>query len=75
MALHKMAQEHKLSTDTPNEIIRDQLVSSITDNKVQEKLSQEPSLMYQEMVEIYCIAESMLVQVQVVCSVGWWIPP
>ena len=73
MALHKMAQERKVSTFTPNEIIRDQLVSSIRDNKIQEKLLKEPNLMYIKngrdlLHSRKCAGASA-------SSVGWWIPP
>ena len=73
MALHKMAQEHKFSTGTPNEIIRDQVVSSIRDNKVQEKLLQEPSLMY--IKKWLRFLHSRMFAGPSAGSVGWWLPP
>ena len=37
-ALHKMAQECKFGTITPDEILRDRLVFGVRDDKVQERL-------------------------------------
>ena len=65
-ALRKMAQECEFGTITPDEILRDRLVFGVRDDKVQERLLQEPNLMLAKTDELCHTAESMLVQIKVV---------
>jgi len=69
-ALRQLAERCEFESITPNQILRDKLMSGIRDSKVRERLLREKNLSLEKTDEICCSHESMIQKIKVVDKAG-----